>query len=167
MDTGESSISIDVPIKSVLVLQGPKLRDAIIGGIGASGSKGGTKASRTPSGRYSAETGEGEECFDTSTDLADLDATSFPSGLSDLNLPPSFKHHVLLDIWRNKFRCKDRDSVTVVDAFDMVDRVIDFPSGVEDTYESIGTAIQSEGGTTSTVVARQYGRKGKQPKVKP
>ncbi|KAK9118913.1 hypothetical protein Scep_017006 [Stephania cephalantha] len=56
---------------------------------------------------------------------------------------------------------------TVVDAFDMADRVIAFLSGAEDTYESTETATQSEGGTTSTMAARQYGRKGKQPRVKP
>ncbi|KAK9148740.1 hypothetical protein Scep_007497 [Stephania cephalantha] len=66
-----------------------------------------------------------------------------------------------------RFRCMDRDSVTVADAFDMVDRVIAFLSGAEDTYESTRTATQSEGGTTSTVATRQYGKKGKQPRVKP
>ncbi|KAK9104777.1 hypothetical protein Scep_021621 [Stephania cephalantha] len=66
-----------------------------------------------------------------------------------------------------RFWCMDRDNVTVVDAFDMVDRVIAFLSGAKDTYESTGTATQSEGGTTSTVAARRYGRKGKQPRVEP
>ncbi|KAK9132749.1 hypothetical protein Scep_012277 [Stephania cephalantha] len=46
-----------------------------------------------------------------------------------------------------------RDIVTVVDAFDMADRVITFFSRADNTYETIGTATQSEGGTTSTETA--------------
>ncbi|KAK9161011.1 hypothetical protein Syun_007352 [Stephania yunnanensis] len=54
----------------------------------------------------------------------------------------------------------DRDNIAVADAFDMTDCVIVFLSGADDTYKTIGIATQSEGGTTS-IVARQYGRKGK------
>ncbi|KAK9140324.1 hypothetical protein Scep_010005 [Stephania cephalantha] len=66
-----------------------------------------------------------------------------------------------------RFRCMARDNVTVADAFDMADRVIAFLLGADDTYETIGTTTQSEGGIISTGVAHQYGQKGKQPRVKP
>ncbi|KAK9142667.1 hypothetical protein Syun_012067 [Stephania yunnanensis] len=66
-----------------------------------------------------------------------------------------------------RFRCMDRDSVTVVDVFDMALLVIAFLSGAEDTYESTEISTQIEEGATSTVAARQYGWKGKQPRVKP
>ncbi|KAK9092776.1 hypothetical protein Syun_027687 [Stephania yunnanensis] len=196
---------------------------------------GGTEVSRTPSGSDSVEIEEGEECFYTSIDLADLDATSFLCGPSDLSFLPSFRHHMILDSWRNKViwnntfkgappihdialyfgptwfmdivephnptrysyearfwedweghleSVKRRgekvdypyqaapdyiewDSVTIADVFKMADRVIAFLLGAEHIYESTGTTTQSEGGTTSTVAARQYGLKGKQPKKKP
>ncbi|KAK9082501.1 hypothetical protein Syun_031822 [Stephania yunnanensis] len=44
----------------------------------------------------------------------DETSTSFPGGLVNLSLLPSFQHHVLLDIWRNKSRgflkCADPSS---------------------------------------------------------
>ncbi|KAK9140083.1 hypothetical protein Scep_009764 [Stephania cephalantha] len=61
----------------------------------------------------------------------------------------------------------DKDNVTVVDVFDMANRVIAFLSGADDRYETTGTATQSEGGTRSTGATHQYGRKGKKPRVKP
>ncbi|KAK9142321.1 hypothetical protein Syun_011721 [Stephania yunnanensis] len=36
--------------------------------------------------------------------VEDETTTSFPGGLVNLSLLPSFRHHVLLDIWRNKSR---------------------------------------------------------------
>ncbi|KAK9128344.1 hypothetical protein Syun_017141 [Stephania yunnanensis] len=77
-------------------------KDIIVKGTDGSGSTGGIKACRTQSGSDPAESGEGEDCFDMSNNLADLDATSFPGGPSNLSLIPSFSHHTLLDIWRNK-----------------------------------------------------------------
>ncbi|KAK9105755.1 hypothetical protein Scep_022599 [Stephania cephalantha] len=66
-----------------------------------------------------------------------------------------------------RFRCMDRDNVTVVDAFDMADRVIAFLSGGDDTYETTGTATQSKRRNNIHRAARQYGRKGKQLRMKP
>ncbi|KAK9122329.1 hypothetical protein Syun_019946 [Stephania yunnanensis] len=122
--------------------------DTIVRGTDGSGSTGGAEASRTPSRSDSAETWEGDDCFDTSTDLANLDATSFPGGPSYLSLILSFRHHVLLDIWRSK------GSVTVSNAFDMADRFIACLSRADDTYETTGTATQSERGITSTGATR-------------
>ncbi|KAK9118795.1 hypothetical protein Scep_016888 [Stephania cephalantha] len=83
----------------------PKLGEADVEGIGMSfvgerdtllvrgtdrsGSTNGTERSRTPSGSDHAESGDAKGCFNTSTDLADTDATSFPGGPSDLSPLPS------------------------------------------------------------------------------
>ncbi|KAK9107781.1 hypothetical protein Syun_023792 [Stephania yunnanensis] len=96
---------------------------------------------------------EGANSPSTSSDAEDEMATSFPGGLTTLELLPSFCHHVLLDIWRNKvtrvndedeaynrraldialrFRSMPKTNVVAENAITMADAVIAFLSGVEE-----------------------------------
>ncbi|KAK9092849.1 hypothetical protein Syun_027760 [Stephania yunnanensis] len=87
----------------------------------------------------------------TSSDAEDEIATSFPGGQTTLELLPSFRYHVLLDIWRNKrnlgaldvalrFRLMPKTNVTAENAIAVADAVIAFLPGVEEEEEDTVTA---------------------------
>ncbi|KAK9107094.1 hypothetical protein Syun_023105 [Stephania yunnanensis] len=72
-----------------------------VGGGNKNGSRDDTEVSRTPSNNVVDIEGE-EDSVGTSTFVEDETTNSFRGGPSNLSLLPSFKHHELLDIWRNK-----------------------------------------------------------------
>ncbi|KAK9121267.1 hypothetical protein Syun_018884 [Stephania yunnanensis] len=93
---------------------------------------------------------KGADSPSTSSDAEDEMATSFPCGPTTLELLPSFHHHVLLDIWRNKrnrrtfdvalrFRSMPKTNVMAENAIAMADAVIAFLSGFEEEEEDTMT----------------------------
>ncbi|KAK9098437.1 hypothetical protein Syun_025482 [Stephania yunnanensis] len=71
-------------------------------------SREGTELSRTPMDGVGSEDNavdiKGANYPSTSSHAEEETTTSFPNGPTTLDLLPSFRHHVLLDIWRNKAR---------------------------------------------------------------
>ncbi|KAK9160917.1 hypothetical protein Syun_007258 [Stephania yunnanensis] len=138
----------------------------------------GTELSRTPTNGVGFEDNvvhiKGADSSNTSSHSKDEASTSFPGGSTTLDLLPSFRHHVLLDIWRNtdslnastmvlKFqfcgisshtrrRTMPKTNVTAENAIAMADAMIAFLSGVEGEEEDMvtGTTTHSDGAITST-----------------
>ncbi|KAK9143527.1 hypothetical protein Syun_012927 [Stephania yunnanensis] len=100
---------------------------------------------------------KGADSPSTSSHAEDETTTSFPGGLTTLDLLPSFRHHVLLDIRRNKVHIVIPllNQFTAENAIAMVDTLIAFLSGVEEEEEDMvtGTTTHIDRATTSTATA--------------